>query len=288
MCYEMKNMKASYVLLAFLIVIIFFLSPPCVGAEKSTTTEVTLRSDELYYDPNSGKVTAKGNVEVTREDLVVKSPFAEGFIDGKEFRFWNEVSASWPSRDANLTCLELKVTRDEKGTLLRAFGKSHMIRGKDEEIRCNDLEWLDGKTVYYSAIGSVNARMKQMEIIAERVTRRGNDFDAAQVRQFKDKERGMTMSAKEVKGKIKDELIDEMWATGNVIIVHEPKDGGRTNITGDQAHYIRDKGILEVTGNAKALQEGKTIEAESLIYYVDDRHIEALGRPKVIVEVKEE
>ncbi|HOJ81819.1 MAG TPA: hypothetical protein PLR17_01885 [Acetomicrobium flavidum] len=284
----MKDMKALYGFLAFVILIAFFLSPPCVGAEKNATTEVTLRSDELYYDPNSGKVTAKGSVEVTREDLVVKSPFAEGFIDGREFRFWNGVDASWPSREANLTCLELKMTKDERGTLLRASGKSHMIRGKDEEIRCNDLEWLDGKTIYYSAMGNVNARMKQMEIVAERVTRRGDDFDATQVQQFRDKERGVTMSAQEVKGKIKDELIDEMWARGNVVIVHEPKDGERTNITGDQAHYIRDKGVLEVSGNAKAVQEGKTIEAESLVYYVEDRHIEALGRPKVVVEVKEE
>jgi len=148
-------MKALYGFLAFVILIAFFLSPPCVGAEKNATTEVTLRSDELYYDPNSGKVTAKGSVEVTREDLVVKSPFAEGFIDGREFRFWNGVDASWPSREANLTCLELKMTKDERGTLLRASGKSHMIRGKDEEIRCNDLEWLDGKTIYYSAMGNV-------------------------------------------------------------------------------------------------------------------------------------
>jgi len=91
-----------------------------------------------------------------------------------------------------------------------------------------------------------------------------------------------------VKGKIKDELIDEMWERGNVVIVHEPKDGERTNITGEQDHYIRDKGVLVVSGNAKAVQEGKTIEAESLVYYVEDRHIEALGRPKVVVEVKEE
>jgi len=38
----------------------------------------------------------------------------------------------------------------------------------------------------------------------------------------------------------------------------------------------------------RQFRRAKTIEAESLVYYVEDRHIEALGRPKVVVEVKEE
>lgn len=282
----MNRKKFLGVLLIFSCLLL--LLPHSCRGEESAITEVILHSDELYYDPNAGRVTARGSVEVTKEDLIVNAPFAEGFIDGEQFRFWDNVAVSWPSQEATLTCVELKIDRDERGTLFHSFGKSHLIRGQDEEIRSDELEWLQGEIVYYSAVGNVNARMGQMRIIAEKVTRQGESFKAIKVRQFEDKGRDVRVSAQEVSGKITEEQIEELWATGNVVVIHEPSDGERTHITGKQAHYLRGKGVLEVTGDAKAVQEGRTIEAESLIYYVDDRHIEALGRPKVVIEVKED
>ncbi|SDX63615.1 Lipopolysaccharide export system protein LptA [Acetomicrobium thermoterrenum DSM 13490] len=284
----MRANKALGLLAIFLSLMLFSDPHLCLGEEKRATTEIILLSDELYYDPGTGKVTAKGNVEVTREDLIVKAPFAEGFINTEEFRFWDQVVASWPSQEATLTCLELQISKTQGGTLLRSVGNSHLVRGKEDDIRSNELEWLQGEKIYYSATGDVDAQFGQMTIVAEKVVREGENFKADKVRRFVDRGRGLRVSALEVTGKIKDEMIEELLASGSVVIDHEPKEGEKTHITGQRARYIKSKGVLEVTGDARAVQEGRTIEAENIIYHVDDKHIEALGRPKVTVEVKEE
>jgi len=56
----MNRKKFLGVLLIFSCLLL--LLPHSCRGEESAITEVILHSDELYYDPNAGRVTARGSV----------------------------------------------------------------------------------------------------------------------------------------------------------------------------------------------------------------------------------
>ena len=53
-------------------------------------------------------------------------------------------------------------------------------------------------------------------------------------------------------------------------------------LKGDKLLYSKAKGTVALVGNAQALQEGRSVKSETLLYDVTSRRIEAQGRPQLV------
>jgi lipopolysaccharide export system protein LptA len=60
-----------------------------------------------------------------------------------------------------------------------------------------------------------------------------------------------------------------------------------TRIQGDRAVYSLARGSLVVTGNVSAVQDGRSLRSESLIYFPKQNRVEATGSPQLIFKLNE-
>jgi lipopolysaccharide export system protein LptA len=58
-------------------------------------------------------------------------------------------------------------------------------------------------------------------------------------------------------------------------------------VTSRAADYDKNKGMLTFYGEAKAVQPGRVLTADRLIYRLETGRIEAEGNPRIIVEMEQ-
>lgn len=251
-----------------------------LGPGTAIASQVKLTSDKLTYDPESRLVRAEGNVRLEREGLVLAAGFAEGDPAGERFRAWGLVKAKWTAHKMELSAQEISLI-DRAPQRVTASGQVVLTRPQ-ERLAAASLEWVFGPSPEYLAQGGVVAEMPGRVLEAREAGRKGDRFWASQVRRFEDKQERISLKAGRIEAQADGEGLRELTATGQVSAVAESGDGSPVTLKGDRLLFSKAKGIVALVGNAEAIQSGRSVRSETILYNLASRRIEAQGRPQLI------
>ncbi|MFP4482671.1 MAG: LptA/OstA family protein [Thermovirgaceae bacterium] len=111
---------------------------------------------------------------------------------------------------------------------------------------------------------------------------------AENVRRFEDADMDVVLRADNVRGLMKEGVFINLEARGNVKADTTTADGRPTTVTSRAADYDKTRGVLVFFGDARAVQPGRTLTADRLIYSIETGRIEAEGNPRILVEMEQE
>ena len=126
-------------------------------------------------------------------------------------------------------------------------------------------------------------------IDADEVARNGEQFWAQNIRRYEDRTRRIGISASKASGLLRRGSVIELISSGSFVLNLADRKGAVTTITGDKGVYSQDRGTLVITGGVRAIQEGRSLSAGSIVYHLDSGRLEALGeRPTITFEMRGE
>jgi lipopolysaccharide export system protein LptA len=246
--------------------------------------EGTMSADTIKYNVNTKKISAVGNVIIKREGATLWGDRGEGSMETSEFTLEGNVKGTFPAEKTDLTADKVKwkgtKSTDNDG-IAEAVGNVRLTRGANEKIDADYILWELG-TQNYTAKGNVNAKTENNILIAEEAGRHKDRFWGKKVTRYEDIRQKITVSADSVEGTTVKEEINELNATGNVVIDFVDKEGLKSRVTGDNGVYSKAKATFVVSGNAKAVRsDGKTVSADTIIVHEDTNDIEAKGNSRI-------
>lgn len=252
----------------------------------------SLFGDTIHYNSNTKRVQATGNVVLSRGQSRVYGDSGEGTIDNGVFEFKGGITGNFPEYNAELKSAESLKWRDsvDGNGQLEASGGVHLTRGVRDYIRANYVLWVVG-TDSYTARGNVDMRYEERILRASEAKCTSTSFTGKDVTRYEDKLQKTIMSAKLIEGKTKDGVVQEVVATGHVVIGYTDREGFKTKLTGAKAIYSRELDTIVITGGAKAVRsDGKTVSADKMTMRVGPKNIEAAGSAKITftIEKKED
>lgn len=250
-----------------------------------------LTADAMDYDMESGEFKAQGHVTLKREDVTLTSAYGEASTKTQKARLWRSV---------------------------RAFGT---YRGEKLEAACAELTAdfsVPGGS--YAMAGGVDASFGSRVLRAATARLSGRSFSAERVTHFEDKDRRLVMTCGALKGDYDaeglraaegkesvsvvqedEQKISRLWCdelsysreddaltgTGSAKIHVRPQNGktSDTTIECDKLVYSVSGNVVTATGSARAVQNGRSITAQTLVYHPDTGRIEARGTPRISVEL---
>ncbi|NLL36310.1 MAG: hypothetical protein GX256_02165 [Fretibacterium sp.] len=246
------------VLLSFCLLLPFLLLPPAKAEEA--LKEASLSANRMRFDSNTGDFLAVGNVVIKADGLTLVSPQGKGNVQRKEVLFEEGVVASgdW--------------------------------RGEHVELSAGSVTLLFGDNPSCKLVGSVKGRVGMLSLDADRFMLKaledlpGHSPEAviqlwfAGVRRLEDKARGIVFGAETMEGQLKDGVLLSMKAAGKVWLEGREVSGGEpVNIRGDTALYSEDRGSVVLNGNVRAVQKGRVLTSNSIVYFPDQNRVEAIG-----------
>ena len=103
-------------------------------------------------------------------------------------------------------------------------------------------------------------------------------FWITNARNIEDTSRGLSFGANSVEGLLKAGDLHELTAKKNVWLKGRPKSQeDPVSIKGDNALYSLARGSAVVSGHVVAVQGGRTLRSDSVVYFPDQNRVEALG-----------
>ncbi len=250
--------------------------------------EVSLKADSMQYDPATHLIKAEGNVHLSRSDGDLFGDRGYGNTEGTDFVLEGSVRGNFRKENADISCRYMKLTTDVPPSRRRrviASGDVVLTRSNDR-LSSRMLSWEIG-TDNYRAEGRVLGHFASHAIDADLVARNGERFWGKGVRRYEDRSQKMTLSADDLSGLVKANKVTEAEASGDLAMDILDHQGNKIRITGDKGIFSEARGTLVVSGNAMAVQEGRSVRAESLVLHLDTRRIEALGKPSLTFDVRE-
>ena len=89
---------------------------------------------------------------------------------------------------------------------------------------------------------------------------------------------GIAFGAGAMEGLIRDGVLVSMTAKSKVWIEGRPnRTGDAVSLNGDKAIYSEERGSVVLSGNVRAVQKGRTLTSDSLVYFPEQNRVEALG-----------
>ena len=243
-------MALSRSILSLFLVLCCFLSP-------SLAEDLQLTSEKMRYDSETGMFWAEGSVKLVRGSLTATSLKAEGNVNGKDFAMTGDVHVfgSWEGEKMDM--------RGDK------------LSGTFEEPRGYVFE------------GKVKGFWGPRQVDGDRLEWRGERFSGTKIRRYSDSREGYVLECDAIDGNTANGEVSEFVATGNIHFVSASKDRAPTDLRGDKAVYSKAMGSLVVSGNVAAVQEGRSLKAETLVYFPEKNRIEASGKPQLIFKMEE-
>ena len=266
-----------------LVIIAALLSPGALYAAQ----ESTLTADNLNYNTNTKKISAKGNVVIKHDGATLTGDVADGNTDKEEFELTGNVKGSFPKEKIEITSAEMikwsRGTDPKSDGVAEATGHVRMTKGAGDYLNADYVRWEMG-TENYLARGNVDGLMEGKLMKAQESGRTGDKFWGREVARFEDTVKKMSISAKTVDGAMDKQSVSEAVAKENVVMEYFDKEGLKTVVTGKTAVYSRARGTAVVSGGAKAVRsDGKTITADSLVVHEDSRIVEGIGNSRITV-----
>ncbi len=229
----------------------------CIVTSLSWGSGVKLTADNMHFDTKTGLLLGTDNVTLTRETLVIKSNKCEGDYKGNSARMWDNVKADgdWNGQTLNFSCDELKANFSSP----ESVAMTGSVKG---------------------SFGARSLECYEVEMVGDR-------FIATKVKKFNDKSEGFSLSCSRIKGLVQRENLHEFEAEGKVSMeVLNRKDGSITRISGGKAVYSKDRGSIIMSGGAVAVQKGRRVNAQNIVFYPATNKIEAKGKPSISFEVE--
>ena len=237
---------------------IFLLFILCLPAQAATD-EVSLTSDTMQYNIGAGLFYAEGNVTIKTRGIVIIATLASGHMNNKSFNLSGNITinGTWNGDDVNFAAVSATV-----------------------EI---------GDQIVYTLESGISGRFGKVAIDCEYLQMVGNDITAKNVRRFQDQKAGFTFTAANMKGKIDNGELIQAEAEGNIVIQGTPGKGGDVvELKGKKAIYSINRGTIVVSGGVSAKQNKRTLIADSVVYFPVTNRIEAIGKPRITVNVEDE
>ena len=221
----------------------------------------TLSANRMRFDAQTGDFLADGNVTIQAGDLSVEAPVGSGNVDRREVNFDKGITASgkWQGDKINLRAGQLALSFNDVPTCNFRNG----VRGGYGPMK------IDSDGLIIVGVGGF-----QEPTAADTHTR----FIIANVRNLEDSLQGLTFSANFVEGMLMNGEVQEMTADKKISIKGQPKAKGEAvSLKGDHAVYSLERGSVVVSGHVTAVQGGRTLKSDSVVYFPAQNRVEALG-----------
>ncbi|MBQ7196658.1 MAG: hypothetical protein IJS40_04545 [Synergistaceae bacterium] len=249
----------------FIIAISFFillLALPVYSLDDDNLPDTaTLSANRMRFDATTGDFLADGNVTIQAGDLNVEAPVGSGNVDRREVNFDKGITASgkWQGDKINLRAGQLALSFNDVPTCNFLNG----VRGGYGPMK------IDSDALLIVGFGGI-----QDPTASDTQTR----FVIANVRNLEDSSQGLTFSANSVEGVLINGEVQEMTADKKISIKGKPKaKGDSVSLKGDHAVYSLERGSVVVSGHVVAVQGGRTLKSDSVVYFPGENRVEALG-----------
>lgn len=214
----------------------------------SLPDQAQLSAEIMLFNTETGDFSASGNVVIKADGLTAHAPQGRGNIQSKEVHFWDGITlyGDW--------------------------------RGDWLDLSAETVSFFFGQTPTYIAEGMVNGVLGKFFLDVDKFYMKGADFSALRVRRFEDRELGIAFGADRASGIIDGGILNTFTAEGRVWLRGRASAaGGAVDIRGDRAVYSVYRGTVVMSGNVRAVQEGRTLTAGSLVYFPRSNRIDAHG-----------
>ncbi|MCF7934952.1 MAG: LptA/OstA family protein [Synergistales bacterium] len=238
-----------------------------------------LTADVLRYDAERSMVAASGDVRVSAQGgvLTAERGWAKG--DGGYVNLSGAVSADWPNEELSLLCQSLEYVKGTEMEVRVSGGVE--LRHAGSLLIADNVRLSPGTPPRYSASGDIQAVMGEQLVEADSFIREGNQWRVDTLRRYVDREESLTVSAAAIEGEVDGTEITDFVASGGIRLRVDRPETEPVEITGERCVYSIDRGTTVITGGAHAEQGKRSISAESIVYHMDSRRIEAIGKPQL-------
>ena len=253
----LKKIFTLFAAVTFLI----FAAPGFSLDEDDMPDTATLSANRMRFDAQTGDFLADGNVTIQAGDLNVEAPEGSGNVERREINFEKGITASgkWQGDKINLRSGRLELLFNDVPTCKFRNG----VRGNYGPMKLDS----DGLTIV--GVGGF-----QTPTAADTHTR----FILSNVRNLEDSSQGLTFSANSVEGLLMNGEIREMTSEKNISIRGKPKAKGEAvSLKGDHAVYSLERGSVVISGHVVAVQGGRTLRSDAVVYFPNENRVEALG-----------
>ncbi|MBR0233480.1 MAG: hypothetical protein IJQ47_05490 [Synergistaceae bacterium] len=260
-------MKKNLLLCLTILTLIFLFSCPVLGFDDEDYNDLpdtaTLSANRMRFDAQTGDFLADGDVKITAGELNVEAPIGSGNIDRREINFDEGIKASgkWQGDKIDLNAGQLTLSFLDLPTCRFVNG----VRGGIGSMR------LDADRLTLTGMGGFS------ESSANDVDNE-TKFSLTNARNLEDRSRGLSFGANSVEGLLRAGELQELTAERSVWLKGKPKSRGEAvSLKGDQAVYSLERGSVVVSGHVVAVQGGRTLKSDSVVYFPDQNRVEALG-----------
>ena len=235
---------------------------PCYAVDPSTMPDqATLSANRMRFDSETGDFLADGNVIITAGDLKLTAPEGSGNVEKRIVNFDKGITASG-----------------------KWYGDKVSLKAGKVSLSFEDIPSC-------KFIGGVKGSMGTMRLDADRLTITGaggidqpsgkdtqTKFWITKARNLEDGSRGLRFGADSVEGLLKAGDLHELTAKRSVWLKGKPNSKEETvTLKGDHALYSLTRGSVVVSGHVVAVQGGRTLRSDSVVYFPDQNRVEALG-----------
>ena len=249
----------------FVLVIIFSclnFSWPSYSLDYDEMPEsATLSANRMRFDAVTGDFLADGNVTITAGELNVEAPVGSGNVDRREINFDEGIKASgkWQGDKVDLNAGKLELSFYEIPT-------------------CNFLNGVSG------GLGTMRLEADRLLLTGlggisdPSATDKQTKFWIINAKKLEDTSKGLSFGANTVEGILRNGDLHEMTADKSVWLRGKPKSkGDAVSLKGDHALYSLERGSVVVSGHVVAVQGGRTLRSDSVVYFPEQNRVEALG-----------
>ncbi|MBQ9903425.1 MAG: hypothetical protein IJM47_01430 [Synergistaceae bacterium] len=240
---------------------LWFTMPSEAVDNSQMPDQATLSANRMRFDAETGDFLAEGNVIITAGELKLTAPEGSGNVDARVVNFNKGIIASG-----------------------KWYGDKVNIKAANVSLSFQDIP-----TCKFQ--GGVNGSMGTMKLDADRLTitgtggidkPSGNDtqtkFWLTKARNIEDTSRGLSFGADNIEGLLRRGDLHELTAKRKVWLKGKPKaQGDPVSLRGDNALYSLERGSVVVSGHVVAVQGGRTLRSDSVVYFPDQNRVEALG-----------
>jgi len=210
--------------------------------------QAQLSADVMLFNTETGDFSASGNVVIEADGLTAHAPLGRGNVQNREVHFSDGITVSG------------------------------VWRGDWIDLSAESVSLFFNQTPTYIAEGMVNGILGKIYLDVDKFYMKGADFSALNVRRLEDRELQIALSAERVSGIIEDGTLASFTAEERVWLDGQPRAGsGPVDIRGDRAVYSVERGSVVMSGNVRAVQQGRVLTAGSLVYFPDSNRIDAYG-----------
>lgn len=255
---SMTRKITSYLTIIFCLYFIL----PCYALDGSSMPDqATLSANRMRFDAETGDFLADGNVIITAGDLKLTAPEGSGNVDSRIVNFDKGITASG-----------------------KWYGDKVDLKAGRVSLSFQDIPSCKFQ-------GGVKGSMGTMKLDADRLTITGaggfdqpsgkdtqTKFWIVNARNLEDSSRGLSFGAASVEGLLRAGDLHELTAKKSVWLKGKPKSqGDPVSLKGDNALYSLARGSVVVSGHVVAIQGGRTLKSDSVVYFPDQNRVEALG-----------